>query len=464
MFIGRSEELQFLEERYATKSGQLIVLYGRRRVGKTETLRKFCQNKPHVFYVCTESPDEQQLTAFSDRMLKKGLPASQFITRFSDWKQAFSNVTELPGKEKKLLVIDEFPYMVKANNSIPSILQNLWDEKLKNENVMIILCGSAMSYIEKEILGEKNPLYGRATGILKMKEMGFYDAIQFLPNYSPQDKITAYAVLGGIPHYLKQFDDKLTSGENIQRNILSRGSVLYSEVEFLMRQELRETAVYNAIIEAVAMGNTKMNDIHQKTKIEKNKLSVYLKNLIDLGILVREFPVTDSVKVQSNISRGLYKVTDNFFRFWYAFVFPNQSELEAGDAEGIWHYVVRPELDRYTSYLFEEVCRQYLRKQNRKNALPFRFTQIGRWWDKAGELDIMATDLRRTNFLIGECKYKNSAFDISDLNKTLGKFTPKDKDSRIYYWLFSKSGFTDQVKRVAEELGINLVTVEQLIE
>jgi AAA+ ATPase superfamily predicted ATPase len=207
-----------------------------------------------------------------------------------------------------------------------------------------------------------------------------------------------------------------------------------------------------------------MNDIHQKTKIEKNKLSVYLKNLIELGILLREFPVTDSVKVQSNISRGLYKVTDNFFRFWYAFVFPNQSELEAGDAEGIWHYVVRPELDRYTSYLFEEVCRQYLRKQNRKNALPFRFTQIGRWWDKTGELDIMATDLRRTNFLIGECKYKNSAFDISDLNKTLGKFTPKDKDSRIYYWLFSKSGFTDQVKRVAEELGINLVTVEQLIE
>lgn len=465
MFVGRAEELRFLEDRYTTSDGQLVVLYGRRRVGKTETLRQFCKGKPHVFYACTESPDEQQLTAFSERLLQKGLPAAQYIKRFSDWGQALGSISELPGDEKKLLVIDEFPYMVKGNSAIPSILQNLWDEKLKNENVMIVLCGSAMSFIEKEVLAEKNPLYGRATGILKMNEMGFYDAIQFVPDYSPLDKIATYAVLGGIPHYLKQFDDSLSLGENIQRNILSRGSILYSEVEFLMRQELRETATYNAIIVAVAMGNSRLNDIHQKTQIEKTKLSAYLKNLIDLGILSREFPMADGIKVQANIQRGLYQVTDNFFRFWYAFVFPNMSELEAGDAKGVWHYVVEPELDRYTSHAFEDACRQYLRRQNRKNALPFRFTTIGRWWSKTNELDIMATDREKANFLLGECKHKNSAVDLSDLTKMQEKFTPKTKSARVHYWLFSKSGFTDGVVRAAaEQEGIRLVTAEQLIE
>ena len=166
MFVGREEELKFLEERYAARGGQLIVVYGRRRVGKTETLRRFCQGKPHVFYSCTESTDEQQLAAFSERVLQSGLPAARYIARFADWKQALESVSELPYKERKLLVIDEFPYMVRGNRAVPSILQNLWDERLKDEDVMIILCGSAMSFIEKEILSEKNPLYGRATGIL----------------------------------------------------------------------------------------------------------------------------------------------------------------------------------------------------------------------------------------------------------------------------------------------------------
>ena len=230
MFIGRKEELAFLEERYQQEGSQLVVLYGRRRVGKTETLRQFCRDKEHVFFSCTESPDEQQLTSFSVRILQKGIPAASYIQRFSDWEKALGSITELPGKGKKLLIIDEFPYMVKGNRSIPSILQNLWDSRLKDENVMIILCGSAMSFIEKEILAEKNPLYGRTTGILKMREMDFYDAVQFVPNYSPEDKIAVYAILGGIPHYLKQFDDRMTLGENVRKYILSRGSILYSEV------------------------------------------------------------------------------------------------------------------------------------------------------------------------------------------------------------------------------------------
>lgn len=461
MFIGRHTELKFLEDKYASESGQFIVLYGRRRLGKTELLREFCKDKDAIFYTCTEVPDEQQLAAFSQRVLEKNPAAAKYIRSFGSWEQALLGLNDLQTEKKSVVVIDEFPYMVKGNSSLPSLLQKLWDESLHNANVMLILCGSAMSFIEKEILSEKNPLYGRATGILKLQEMDFYDAQQFFPSYSVEEKITAYAILGGVPHYLKQFSERLTLEENIIRAILTRGSVLYSEVEFLMRQELRETSVYNAIIEAVALGNTKLNDIHQKTQIEKTKLSVYLKNLLELGILCKEFSVDANIKEQANVQRGLYKVTDNFFRFWYAFVFPNISELEAGDTEGIYQYVVQPELERYTSYIFEDICQQYLRRENRKRALPFYFTKIGRWWSKTDEIDIMALDYKKTAVLLGECKYKQSMVDVKDLKHLQAKFAGVKQ--KLYYYFFSKSGYTEQALAYGEKEQMQLITVQELL-
>jgi len=464
VFIGRQDELQFLEGKYNTGTGQLIVMYGRRRVGKTETLRKFCGNKQHVYYLCTESPDGHQLAAFSERVLKNGFPAARYINRFADWEAAIGSVSELPADGKKLLVIDEFPYMVKSNAAIPSLIQKIWDEGLKDKNIMLILCGSSMSFIEKEILAEKNPLYGRATGIIKMNEMTFYEAAQFVASYGAVDRISTYAVLGGIPHYLKQFDETCSVGENIRNNILTRGSVLYNEVEFFMRQELRETAVYNAIIGAVALGNTMLGGIHQKTQIEKTKLSAYLSNLINLNILRREFPALCGIKEQANVQRGLYRVTDNFFRFWYAFVFPNMSELEAGDAGGIWAYVVEPALNEYASRIFEDVCIQYLRAENRKNALPFYFTKIGRWWDKNAEIDIVATDAGKRRYILGECKYKNSAFTMSDLVTLQERSKSVSQGGEAFYFLFSRSGFTREVIDKAKSGGIAMFSAEDVAQ
>ena len=325
MFVGRESELNFLEERYSRNKGELVVLYGRRRVGKTETLIQFCKDKPHLFFSCRECTDKLQLKNFSEKLLKEKIPANAYISEFTDWEKAFRSITELPyGEKKKLVVIDEFPYMCKGNENIPSVLQNLWDDLLKDENIMLILCGSAMSFIEKELLAENNPLYGRATGIYKMTEMGFYDAAKFFPDYSPKEKVIAYSILGGIPHYLNQFDGSRTLEENIKKSILSKGSALYSEVEFLLRQELRETPVYNSIIEAVALGNTKLNEISMKSLIDDtSKTSVYLKNLIEHGIIEREFSISESIKEKANSNKGLYRITDNFFRFWYAFVFTN---------------------------------------------------------------------------------------------------------------------------------------------
>ena len=402
----------------------------------------------------------------ADILFREDIPAKQYISAFSDWEQAFRAIRDLPyGDQKKLIVIDEFPYMCQGNPSIPSILQNLWDAELKHQNVMIILCGSALSFIEKDLLAEKNPLYGRATGIYKMDKMSFYDAIRFFPNYSNKDKVLAYAVLGGVPHYLSQFNPALSLADNIKRHILTKGCTLYSEVEFLLHQELRETPIYNSIIEAVALGNTKLNDISQKSLIEDtSKTSVYLKNLIELGIIEREFSIDTGLKEQANTKRGTYRLNDNFFRFWYAFGFPNLSQLEDHDVEGVYQYIVEPALHAYASLAFEDVCREFVRRYQKQQKLPFRYAKMGRWFGKTTlrddqatnglrvgetEIDLLAISRNAQDFLVGECKFKNSPFSYSDYLNTLAKLTPLKDKARFFYALFSESGFDQKIEAEA---------------
>ena len=477
MFIGRKQELQFLEKQYSGMGGKLVVLYGRRRVGKTETLHEFCKGKPHIFYSCREISDKLQLRSFSEKILREKIPAADYIREFADWESALKSVLQLPyGDQKKLLIIDEFPYMCKGNDSIPSILQTLWDECLKDENVMLVLCGSAMSFIEKELLSEKNPLYGRATGIYKMDAMGFYDAAQFFPNYSPRDQIMAYAVLGGIPHYLRQFDTDLSLEDNIKQNILTKGCVLYSEVEFLLRQELRETTLYNSIIEAVALGCTKLNDISVKSLVDDtSKTSVYLKNLMELEIIKREFSVDDGIKERANGSRGLYRLTDNFFRFWYAFVFTNISELESGDVDGVFNYSVKPALHEFASLAFEDVCREYVRELQKSGKLPFRYKTMGRWWGRTTvrrrdsteiqetEIDLLAVSSRSDQYLVGECKFKGRPLSYADYLDTAAKLMSQQEKADFYYYLFSESGFDEKLTEAAiQNDRLRLVPLEDL--
>ena len=480
MFIGREAELKFLNDKYQEKSGQLIVLYGRRRVGKTETLREFCKGKPHVFFSCTQTTDRVQLRNFSSRILKEDIPARNYISEFDNWEKAFRAILDFPyGDHKKLLVIDEFPYMCRGDRSIPSILQNLWDAELRTSNVMLILCGSAMSFMEKELLAEKNPLYGRATGIYKMKEMGFYDAARFFPDYSDLDKVLTYAVLGGIPHYLRQWNPELTISENIRRNILTKGCILYSEVDFLLHQELRETPIYNSIIETVALGSTRLNEISQKSLIEDaSKTCVYLKNLTELGIVEREFSVDAKIKEHANSNRGTYRLTDNFFRFWYAFGFSNFSQLEDGDVAGVYQYVVEPALHEFASFAFEDICREFVREMQKKNELPFRYSKMGRWTGKTTvrdnsapnglrtaetEIDLLCMDRDATKYLVGECKFKGSPFSYSEYLDTLAKLAPLKEKAQFYYALFSENGFDEKILSNAAENRTQLFSLHQIV-
>ena len=233
MFIGREKELAFLEKQWASPRGRMVFLYGRRRIGKTETLKAFCKDKDAIFFTASEQNAETLKRDLSRLLLATGMPASQYIETFEDWKTLFESLPTIPSSGKKLLIIDEFPYLVKADSSIASILQAVWDNALKDENIMLVFCGSSMSFIEKHILAEKNPLYGRATGIWKMGPMDFYDAVKFFPKYSPEDAVLAFSVFGGTPYYLSMLDGKLSLRDNITNTILENGAPLQTAAELL---------------------------------------------------------------------------------------------------------------------------------------------------------------------------------------------------------------------------------------
>lgn len=461
-FIGRRDELAFLEDCYASRKAQFVILYGRRRVGKTELLREFVAGKEHVFCSAKEAPSEAQLLSFSREMFSAGAPAGRYLSGYQSWEQAFEDIANLPFQGKKLVIIDEFPYIARSNPAVPSVIQNTWDALLSRQDVMVILCGSSMSFIEKEVLSEKSPLYGRTTGILKLLPLPYKDAAEFFPNWSLEDKATAHCILGGIPHYLLQFDPDESLTNNICRHILRRGASLYSEVEFLMRQEFRETSTYNAVVQAVALGATQLNDIAQKTMLPAKGLSTYIKNLIEVGLLEREFPAGIGLQEQGKPQRGLYRVCDNFFRFWYAYVYGNHSALEIGDVAGVWQHDIEPTLNSFCATPYEDMCRAWTLRANAAGALPIRCSCVGRWWDASDEIDVLGLDKGSRHALAGECKFKNSKVDERVLAKLQGKCT-KLKADVVQWHLFSRGGFTEGlIERAGSDGSVRLIGLEEL--
>ena len=282
------------------------------------------------------------------------------------------------------------------------------------------------------------------------------NAIKFFPHYSTEEKIIAYSILGGIPHYLIQFDQNISLRENVVKNILSKGSVLFNEVEYILHQEFREPAVYNTIAEAIAYGSSRFNEISERSQLESSKLYPYLKAMIEIGLITHEFSVTETSKNMTKRTQGEYKLTDSFFAFWYSFCYPYLSELVQGEAQTVYEEIIQPNLHRISAAPFENICIYYLRHLRKIGQVPFRFLKIGRFWGKvthkaegekpyttSEEIDIYATDSTQTKYILGECKFTNEPFDMSQLKKLQAKLSLQGE---VWYYLFSLSGFTDSVK------------------
>jgi len=464
MFAGRKKELAFLEKRYQGYQSELLVIYGRRRIGKTEILKKFVSDKTHFFYSAIETTDKNQLELFSKAILK-GTEFEKFIHTFKSWEEAFEFLANQSQNKRLLVVIDEFPYMVNGNSSIPSILQNIWDLKLKASGLMLVLCGSSMAFMEKELLSVKNPLYGRMTGNYKINELSVFETAELLRDTKPETVIEYYGVFGGVPHYLIQIDQSRSFFHNIDSIALERGSILFNEVEFLLRQELREVMSYFAVIQAIALGSTSINEIEQKSAIDRTKLTYYLNNLIELGLIEKEYPVTMPVKQIAKSRKGLYFLKDSFFRFYFTYMFPYMSELIDSGSDHIIERVIKPDFSRYMGHVFEKVSKQYLVKLKNDGDSPFYYMSIGRWWEKGEEIDIVAFD-NDNNLLIGECKWTTTAAQLKLLNKMSDLSDSILTDSKQkWYYIFSKSGFAKELMEKSRvDQKIQLITIEDLFK
>ncbi len=448
MFVGREYELETLSRLYNDDGFHFVVVYGRRRVGKTTLLTHFCKDKPSIYFVAEEYNDRLALESFSEKILSF-FGMNGFIGKFENWEKAFLFLAEQSKLNRVVLVIDEFPYLVASNKAIPSLLQNLIDHYLKNTKLFLIICGSSVSFIEKEVLSYKSPLYGRRTAQLIVEPFNFFESRKFFPNYDFENQVIAYGILGGIPQYLSYFDDSKDIYDNVKLKILDKSSYLYEEPKLLLRQELREPAIYNSIIEAIATGNSKLNEISTKVGIDTDKCAKYLSVLIDLKIVERITPL--DLKEKSR--KSIYKLKDNFFRFWYRFVFTNKMLIEQGMFDEVIENKIKPFMNHFLGEVYEEICMDYLKILNKRKKLPFTFERIGKWWGnnpyrkREEEIDIVAYD--RDNIIFSECKWQNQKVDMRVLNDLIEKgmmFEWKNK----YYVLFSKSGFTDDLKNFAK--------------
>ena len=449
MFVNRTEELGYLEKLYKEKNARLLIIYGRRRIGKTELLRQFSKDKKHLFFSSDLSSEQEQLRQFTEKIYQVTGESFLQTQSFSSWEASLRYIFDHLIDKIPLIIIDEFPYLCVSNSALPSILQKIWDEKAKENNIFLILCGSYMSFMEKEVLGSKSPLFGRRTGQIVLPPLRFEHLKDFFSHYSKKDRVYIYAVLGGTPAYLQRFSDKRTIEQNVKDEVLSKNAFLYSEPRFLLMEELREPSIYFSILKAIAFGKTRLNEIVQETGIDdRHKVNKYLTVLRELHIVRRKVPLTEDKSHKSR--KGIYILDDPFFRFWFRYIFPNMSYLEEGDIDYVWEEKIRPDFDSFVGFIFEDICIQQLKSLNKDNKLPFKAKNIGQWWDEREEIDIVALD-GKGSFMFCECKWTVKKIGISMLDELQNKANKFPGVARKYFGFFSKSGFSKGIKDLSEK-------------
>lgn len=383
MLIDREEEMKVLNELYNSGKAELIVIYGRRRVGKTRLLQEFVRDKNHIYLIADIS--ENILDTFSRIVSKK-----YRFAKFDSWDEFFEFLLSI-SEDRIVVVLDEFQYLYKVNKAFPTILQRWWEE-LKNTKIMLILCGSIISLIYRISLGYGSALYGRKTSELEVKPLKFRDIRNFFPRYSPEELVKVYAVLGGVPRYLEEFDNSADVMTNLKERILRKTSFLYNEPMNLLFEEFKDYAKYLAILNAVAEGATTFSEISVKSRIQQNKLSKYLMTLERVGIVRKVIPITEKKS-----KRSIYEISDNFYRFWFKFVYPNRSYLEFGNIDIVLEEIEK-EFNQFIGKAFEDIAREFLSERY----------MVGRWWYKDVEVD--AVGIGKNEAVFFEVKWKDLSY------------------------------------------------------
>ena len=467
MFVAREKELEKLNKRYEADALEFVVVYGRRRVGKTALINEFVKDKPVIYFSAINTNAKDNLEMLSKAIYQYSYPDAENNPVFGSFDAAFNEIGRIAQNDRIVFVIDELPYLAKADESITSRLQHLLDYQWKESKLFFIVCGSSISFMEKEVLSEKSPLFGRRTAQFHIQPLDYYDSRKMNPHLSEENSALIYGITRGIPHYINKLDVKTSVKTALLENFFDTSSYLYEEPENLLKQELREPAVYNSVITAIANGATRLNEIAAKVGMESTNCMKYIKPLMELGIIEKTEPI-----VNKNSRRVIYRISDNFFRFWYKFVPNNVSVIGADRMSSVYDKAVGSYLSDYMGFVFEDMCKQYLLRN--MDSLPFMFSEIGKWWGnhhvlkKEIELDLVALGSKGNNtvgyeYLIGSCKYTNNKIGLDELEliRDYSSAFTSDNDT-CHYYIFSKSGFTKSLLEAGEKGEVTLITLNDM--
>ena len=472
MFIGRERELASLKEFYDKEGMGMTVIYGRRRIGKSTLIAEFVKDKKTIFYTATKVGKNRNLELFSKQVTDLLMPGVGDIS-FHTTEAVFDFINKNMGDEKLILVIDELPYWAEKDDALLSVLQKYIDRVWSDKNLKVILCGSALSFMEKKVLGEKSPLFGRRDSQIKLEAFDYLDAAKFVPDYSNEDKAICYGITGGVAKYLSMIDPEKNIDENIIRLFFSTDGYLYDETRNLLTQEFSDISLVNNIVEQIASGENTLNTIAGKI-IEKEQTVLYsLDKLINVGLVEKKKCITD----EKNKKKTQYVLKDYMFKFWYEFIPKATSVIEMGQGELYYTKVVKPVLHSFMGSVFEEMCRYYTLMKGITGDYGCFITSVGAWWgiekvtDKNGDMrtqsadiDVVALSEVDKKAVIGECKFKNEKIDKGIYETLLrrGKLiTAKYKVAK--YIFFSLSGYTDWFASLSDE-DVLLLTLDSLYE
>lgn len=442
MFIGRTHELKKLNEMYKSDTFEFAVIYGRRRVGKSTLINEFCKGKNSIYYMAVEADLESNKRGLSKAVLNYFLPelpgdVFQNLEKLLDFIDTKSN-------EKIILAIDEYPYIAEAYPAFTSLLQKHIDEKWKNGKLMLILCGSSMSFMENQVLGYKSPLYGRRSAQFKIMPFHFSEIKGFNWPYSDEELAQIYGITGGIGEYLHAVDPQKSVKDNIISLYMTPSGRMFEEPMNLLKQELRDPKMYHAILDAIASGCSTLNEIAQKAGEDTSACTYHLKSLIALGIIRKEVPIG----LKETSKKTIYSISDTAFIFWYRFVYPSISMIMQYAGDLLYDQFVDDKLNSFMGIVFERMCLEYMQDRRTLINAPFFYQQIGRWWGsdpvrkRAEEIDICA--MNQENLLIGECKWTSKEVSMQVLQDLIEQGTLFNQKNKFYY-LFSKNGFHQAV-------------------
>lgn len=466
-FVSREMELTLLDDLYQRYGAQFLILYGRRRIGKTALVTQWGGgiDAPYLYWMASQTSATNQLRNFSQALFQFLNPDTTVTATFSypSWDAAFAEVARLAANQRVVIVLDEFTYVMQADPEVPSLIQKAWDHHLKESQAFLILMGSLAGIIQRTSLDYQSPLYGRATARLKLQPLSFGALTVMLPNYNSEQRVAVYCITGGVPAYIELFDDNLNILQNLQQRIVTPANVMLSDAVFLLHEQLDDPRNYIAILEAIASGFHYLTEIATMSGIERSNITKYLAVLRELGYVERLVPAT--IRHPEKSRKGRYVITDSYLRFYYRFLARHRSAIEQGRIKQATSLLYDHLLDFIGTHTFEELSRDWVSIRAEMGEFPFLPEQIGSFWSREAQVDVLAINWRTEDILLGECKWGQKAVGrevIQTLVSKTEKVLPGQIKWQVHYAFFARADFTVEAQALARRHQAQLVSLAQI--